>query len=132
MAEQPAIDPMHQFLVHKISWLPPIVVGGVDLHSDELRCDSLLLHARIGERLLRDLFASAAPLRGEVDDHRPLLGRGQRRRFGLGVQPVERSARQIKARPEQSAADDLMQKAHGVCPYSKATRGNIDVTLTLV
>ncbi len=31
MAEQPAIDPMHQFLVHKISWLPPIVVGGVDL-----------------------------------------------------------------------------------------------------
>jgi len=23
-----------------------------------------------------------------------------------------------------------MQKAHGVCPYSKATRGNIDVTLS--
>jgi lipoyl-dependent peroxiredoxin len=31
---------------------------------------------------------------------------------------------------EQSAADDLMEKAHGVCPYSKATRGNIDVTLS--
>ena len=31
---------------------------------------------------------------------------------------------------EQSAADELMQKAHGVCPYSKATRGNIDVTLS--
>ncbi|MGE2834056.1 organic hydroperoxide resistance protein [Mycobacterium sp. SMC-4] len=30
---------------------------------------------------------------------------------------------------EQSAADDLMEKAHGVCPYSKATRGNIDVSL---
>ena len=28
---------------------------------------------------------------------------------------------------EQSAADELMEKAHGVCPYSKATRGNIDV-----
>ena len=30
---------------------------------------------------------------------------------------------------EQSQAEDLMQKAHQVCPYSKATRGNIDVTL---
>lgn len=30
---------------------------------------------------------------------------------------------------EQSAADELMNKAHEVCPYSKATRGNIDVTL---
>jgi osmotically inducible protein OsmC len=31
---------------------------------------------------------------------------------------------------EQSVADDLMEKAHGVCPYSKATAGNIDVELT--
>src|ERR1700742_4085510 len=31
---------------------------------------------------------------------------------------------------EQSAADELMEKAHGVCPYSKATRGNIDDTLS--
>ncbi len=31
---------------------------------------------------------------------------------------------------EQSAADDLMNKAHQVCPYSKATRGNIDVALS--
>ncbi|WP_200845835.1 organic hydroperoxide resistance protein [Mycolicibacterium vanbaalenii] len=30
---------------------------------------------------------------------------------------------------EQNVADDLMQKAHGKCPYSKATRGNIDVKL---
>jgi osmotically inducible protein OsmC len=30
---------------------------------------------------------------------------------------------------EQSVADDLMNKAHQVCPYSKATRGNIDVSL---
>ncbi|BBZ02356.1 putative organic hydroperoxide resistance protein/OsmC-like protein [Mycolicibacterium chitae] len=30
---------------------------------------------------------------------------------------------------EQKEAEDLMQKAHGVCPYSKATRGNVDVTL---
>ncbi len=31
---------------------------------------------------------------------------------------------------EQSAADELMAKAHEVCPYSKATRGNIDVKLS--
>jgi lipoyl-dependent peroxiredoxin len=30
---------------------------------------------------------------------------------------------------DQGAADDLMAKAHQVCPYSKATRGNIDVAL---
>ncbi|WP_370333546.1 organic hydroperoxide resistance protein [Mycolicibacterium hippocampi] len=30
---------------------------------------------------------------------------------------------------DQGVADDLMRKAHGVCPYSKATRGNIDVKL---
>jgi Ohr subfamily peroxiredoxin len=31
---------------------------------------------------------------------------------------------------EQSAADDLVHQAHQVCPYSKATRGNIDVELS--
>ena len=31
---------------------------------------------------------------------------------------------------EQGVADELMEKAHGACPYSKATRGNIDVTLS--
>ena len=33
---------------------------------------------------------------------------------------------------ERPAAEDLVAKAHQVCPYSNATRGNIDVTLTLV
>lgn len=32
----------------------------------------------------------------------------------------------------RDVAEDLIAKAHGVCPYSNATRGNIDVTLTLV
>jgi Ohr subfamily peroxiredoxin len=30
---------------------------------------------------------------------------------------------------DQAQADDLIAKAHQVCPYSKATRGNVDVTL---
>ncbi len=33
---------------------------------------------------------------------------------------------------ERAEAEELVQKAHIVCPYSNATRGNIDVTLTLV
>lgn len=30
---------------------------------------------------------------------------------------------------EQAQADELMEAAHQVCPYSKATRGNIESTL---
>lgn len=33
---------------------------------------------------------------------------------------------------ERAAAEALVAAAHVVCPYSNATRGNIDVTLTLV
>jgi osmotically inducible protein OsmC len=33
---------------------------------------------------------------------------------------------------ERAAAEQLVQAAHQVCPYSNATRGNIDVTLTIV
>jgi organic hydroperoxide reductase OsmC/OhrA len=33
---------------------------------------------------------------------------------------------------ERAAAEALVQKAHQVCPYSNATRGNIAVTLNVV
>ncbi|MCY1413364.1 Organic hydroperoxide resistance protein OhrB [compost metagenome] len=33
---------------------------------------------------------------------------------------------------DRQVARDLVDKAHIVCPYSNATRGNINVTLTLV
>jgi Ohr subfamily peroxiredoxin len=32
---------------------------------------------------------------------------------------------------ERSVAEDLVAQAHQVCPYSNATRGNIEVTLTV-
>nr|WP_315206600.1 organic hydroperoxide resistance protein [uncultured Albidiferax sp.] len=32
---------------------------------------------------------------------------------------------------DRAVAQDLIDTAHGVCPYSNATRGNIEVTLTL-
>lgn len=33
---------------------------------------------------------------------------------------------------DKAKAQELVELAHGFCPYSKATRGNIDVTLTVV
>lgn len=33
---------------------------------------------------------------------------------------------------DRNVAEELVQAAHQVCPYSKATRGNIDVELKLV
>lgn len=33
---------------------------------------------------------------------------------------------------EKAAAEALVAKAHEVCPYSNATRGNIEVTITVV
>jgi Ohr subfamily peroxiredoxin len=32
---------------------------------------------------------------------------------------------------ERSVAEDLVARAHKVCPYSNATRGNVEVTLTV-
>ena len=33
---------------------------------------------------------------------------------------------------DSATAHDLVEAAHQVCPYSNATRGNVDVTLTVV
>lgn len=33
---------------------------------------------------------------------------------------------------DKAQAEELVAKAHGVCPYSKATRNNIEVELTVV
>jgi Ohr subfamily peroxiredoxin len=33
---------------------------------------------------------------------------------------------------DRAVAEALVEKAHKVCPYSNATRGNIEVTLTVV
>jgi osmotically inducible protein OsmC len=33
---------------------------------------------------------------------------------------------------ERSVAEDLVARAHKVCPYSNATRGNVEVTLTVL
>jgi osmotically inducible protein OsmC len=48
---------------------------------------------------------------------------------GFGIQAELRISIPGMAREQ---AEELVQKAHIVCPYSNATRGNIDVTLTVV
>ncbi len=48
---------------------------------------------------------------------------------GFGIQAELKIA--LPGLPREQA-QALIEKAHVVCPYSNATRGNIDVTLTLV
>ena len=54
------------------------------------------------------------------------LGLGDDKAFGLAVTL-------LGALPtlDPPQGDELMQAAHQVCPYSRATRGNIEVTLEL-
>jgi lipoyl-dependent peroxiredoxin len=56
------------------------------------------------------------------------VGIGPLRRGGLGLA----AALDLDA-PEINRADavELMERAHEACPYSRATRGNIDVVLTV-
>ncbi|SJZ79824.1 organic hydroperoxide resistance protein [Consotaella salsifontis] len=37
----------------------------------------------------------------------------------------------VIARIEQTQAEEIVRQAHAVCPYSNATRGNIDVALNV-
>ncbi|MBN3853644.1 MULTISPECIES: organic hydroperoxide resistance protein [unclassified Paraburkholderia] len=57
-------------------------------------------------------------------------------RVGIGQIPngfgIEVELRISLPGMDRAAAQELVDKAHIVCPYSNATRGNIDVTLTIV
>lgn len=58
---------------------------------------------------------------------RVTIGKGDDGGFGLAV-ALEGLFKGI----ERAEAEKLMHAAHQVCPYSKATRGNIEVTLSVV
>ncbi|GAB2475398.1 organic hydroperoxide resistance protein [Promicromonospora xylanilytica] len=54
----------------------------------------------------------------------------------IGIQPIEGGAYGLSAAlhvelsgVDQATADQLVEAAHKVCPYSNATRGNIPVTI---
>jgi len=71
-------------------------------------------HIRIPEEVAIDSAVSFGPLKGEVEG------------FGIAV------AMTIHLPGiERTTAEELVHQAHQVCPYSNATRGNIDVLLTV-
>lgn len=65
MAEQPAIDPMHQFLIHKIVDIPPVNLGGFMLDLSITNSVATLL---VGAALLMVFLALTA--RGEIVPNR--------------------------------------------------------------
>ena len=63
---------------------------------------------------------------------------GSRLTARVGIGPVPRGGFGLAAaldldapRLSRDVAVDLMSRAHETCPYSRATRGNIEVTLTV-
>ena len=57
----------------------------------------------------------------------------------VGIGPAEGGGYQLEVELyislpglERAEADALIEAAHQVCPYSRATRGNIDVKMQLV
>jgi lipoyl-dependent peroxiredoxin len=65
---------------------------------------------------------------GDVSiDSRVTLSTAENRTFGLGVE-LDVTLPQVSD-PEQAAR--IVEGAHQVCPYSNATRGNIEVKLTV-
>ena len=105
---------------------PPKEIGG----SGEGVNPELLFSAGYATCFLGALRLVAGKQKIELDDATGItaqIGFGPDSDGGFGI-----NAHLIGYMPglEQSAADDLMEAAHEVCPYSKATRGNIDVELS--
>jgi Ohr subfamily peroxiredoxin len=57
------------------------------------------------------------------------VGIGPRSEGGFGIEVALKIA---LPGVEHAAAEDLVAKAHQVCPYSNATRNNVAVSLTVV
>ena len=105
---------------------PPKEMGG----SGEGVNPELLFSAGYAACFLGALRLVARNDKVELDDATGItarIGFGKDSEGGFGI-----TGQLIGYMPglDQSQADDLMAKAHQVCPYSKATRGNIDVELS--
>jgi lipoyl-dependent peroxiredoxin len=105
---------------------PPIQMGG----SGEGVNPELLFSAGYAACFLGALRLVARNLKIDLDDATGIttqIGFGKDSEGGFGL-----TANLIGYLPglQQDVADDLMAKAQQVCPYSKATRGNIDVELS--
>lgn len=70
--------------------------------------------------------AAEADIKGSTVTAQVGIGKAEAGGFGLEVELVT-SIPNV----DRATAEDLVAKAHEVCPYSNATRGNIKVTLTV-
>jgi Ohr subfamily peroxiredoxin len=105
---------------------PPKEMGG----SGEGVNPELLFSAGYAACFLGALRLVARNSKIDLDDATAItaqVGFGKDSQGGFGI-----NAHLIGYLPgfDQSQADELMNQAHQVCPYSKATRGNIDVELS--
>ncbi len=105
---------------------PPKVVGG----SGEGTNPEQLFSAGYAACFLGALRLVAGKAKVKLDDATSVtvgVGFGKDSDGGFGI-----NANVVGYLPglDQSVADDLVEQAHQVCPYSKATRGNIDVGLS--
>jgi osmotically inducible protein OsmC len=71
-------------------------------------------HIRISEDVAIDSAVSFGPLKGQAEG------------FGIAVAMTIHLPGN-----ERATGEELAHRAHQVCPYSNATRGNIDVLLTV-
>lgn len=105
---------------------PPKVMGG----SGEGTNPEQLFSAGYAACFLGALRLVAGKAKVKLDDATNVtveIGFGKDSEGGFGI-----NGKVIGYLPglDQSAADDLVHQAHQVCPYSKATRGNIDVDIS--
>jgi osmotically inducible protein OsmC len=105
---------------------PPKVMGG----SGEGTNPEQLFSAGYSACFLGALRLVAGKAKVKLDDATNVtveIGFGKDSEGGFGI-----NGKVVGYLPglDQSAADDLVHQAHQVCPYSKATRGNIDVDIS--
>jgi lipoyl-dependent peroxiredoxin len=101
--------------------------GGADGHTNPEQLFAAGYAACFQSALMTVARRESTSLGETTVTGRVSLGRDDQGGFGIQVELLV-SAPQL----ERERAEDLVAKAHQVCPYSKATRGNVEVTLTVV
>ena len=76
---------------------------------------------KLAAQAMRITLPTDLAVNAEVDLGRTGTGYGLAARLNVSLPGLDRET-----------AETVVQTAHGTCPYSLATRGNIDVTITVV
>jgi osmotically inducible protein OsmC len=101
--------------------------GGADGHTNPEQLFAAAYAACFQNALMAVARREGAGLGETTVTGRVSLGRDDQGGYGIQVELLV-SAPDL----ERGRAEDLVARAHQVCPYSKATRGNVEVTLTVV